>query len=106
MPQDHEVVLDTFAEADPRIEDDPGRINTAIDGKALALLEERGNLANDIIVVGASTRLHVERAPSHVHQDYARARRGHTVQHGRVVAQGGDVIHDIRTRIEGGLGDR
>ena len=93
-----EVLVGRLAEADPRVEADVLLRDPRRDRDREPLLEEAGDLADDVVV--ARLDLHRARLPLHVHQADVRARVGDHAGELRIAAQGGDVVDERGAELE------
>ena len=94
--QQLEVVRERLAEADPRVEHDPPLVDPVRDRELDALLQERLDLGDDVVV--ARVVLHRPRLAQHVHQAEVGAGPRDHGGHLRVATQGGDVVDERRAR--------
>ena len=97
-----QVVLDVFAEADARVEDDRLGFDAGSQGGGHALGQESADFGHHVAVPGH--HLHGLRRSLHVHQDEAGAGGGGELEDPGVPAGGADVVDDVGPGGEGGFG--
>ena len=99
-----QVVRDRLAEADARVEQHLLLAHALAHREGEPLLQKRLDLAHHVLV--ARVALHRARIAEHVHEAALGAAGGHHPDHARVAAQGGDVVHEDRPRLERRRGHR
>jgi len=93
-----DVVLDGLAEADAGVQADVLLRDPRIDGEREALLQERLDLGDDVLI--ARVLLHRPRLAQHVHEAQVGACVGHDARKVRVAAEGGDIVDHHRAQLE------
>ena len=86
-------MLQLFAKADARIDNDSVQVNSLSFEKIEPFPEERQDIFNHIIVMGGV--LHGAGRTLHVHEHQAGAPRGHQGQEPGIVAAGADVVDAV-----------
>ena len=89
-----EILVGGLAEADPGVEPDALLVDARGHGRAEALVEERRDLVDDVLVPGRV--LHRRRVALHVHQADVDTRVGDDARELRVASECRDVVHHRR----------
>ena len=98
-----EGVFGALGESQPGVEQNPARVDTGIERRAVAVGQLPGDVC-DHVVVGCP-RVHVGRPSASVHQDDSDATGRYDAGHVPIECQRADVIDDVDTKVKSALGN-